>query len=494
MKHIKKLAALALAIMMLMGLAIPAAAAEETYDVTIKNAEGHTYKIYQIFTGTLSTNEDGDEMLGNLKYGADYVPEGKAAGDAAEIPDDFDPTTITPTGAGTEMTTSGKTATATGLAAGYYMVVDVTNPLPDRDTRSAVIFQVVGDTEVTSKHNTSPIVEKKIDDTNDSVDATNEIIWHDSADHDIGDAIPFKLEAVIPASIGLFREHNQAYPFTFHDTEEQGLTFQESTVVVYVLDGETKTTLTKGTDYTLDTDPSDGHTFDVVFSNLAAIDAVKAGSKLIVEYKSILNENAIIGSKGNVNEVYGEFRNFNEPTEPKLTPKDFVIAFTYKVVVNKVDENEEPLEGAEFTLEKYNAATEDWDVITRVETTEGTIFTFNGLDDGNYRLTESKTPDGYNTIVPIEFTVTATHNIEWANIDDRLTILSDLTGNVTTGEISFEKAVADGALTTDVVNQSGVVLPETGGTGTTLFYIMGGAMVLVAAILLVTKKRMSNAD
>ena len=418
MKHIKKLAALALAIMMLMGLATTAFAADETYDVTIKNAEGHSYKIYQIYTGDLAEMDidndgDMDEVLSNVLYGDDYPDTSKRG---KEVPltelENFDPSTfVLPEeqikNSGDAMTPSGTTAIATGLEAGYYMIVDVTNPLPNGDTRSAVIFQVVDDTDVFSKHNSTPIVEKKIDDTNDSTEATNTIIWHDSADHDIGDAIPFQLKATIPASIGLFREHNQAYPFTFHDTEEKGLAFSKITSV-YVMNGDVKTPL-DANNYTLVKSVQHGsehnnekHTFDVVFSDLTQIDAIQAGSVLIVEYESILTTDAIIGSKGNVNEVYGEYRNYNSPDEPKYTPKDFVIAFTYKVVVNKVDEAGEALAGAEFTLEKYNAATGEWKAIAQVETESDTVFAFEGLDDGNYRLTETETPDGYNTIKPIE--------------------------------------------------------------------------------------------
>ena len=182
-------------------------------------------------------------------------------------------------------------------------------------------------------------------------------------------------------------------------------------------------------------------------------------------------------------------------------PKDTVIAFTYKVVVNKVDENKKPLAGAEFTLEKYDAATQTWVAIKKVETEAGSVFTFKGLDDGNYRLTETVTPDGYNSIEPIEFTVTASHDIEWET-QDRLEVLNSLTGDAETGdieveeinEIKFTPIENNEGLTTDVINQSGVLLPETGGIGTTIFYIVGGLLAVGAVILLVTKKRMATAE
>jgi len=206
---------------------------------------------------------------------------------------------------------------------------------------------------------------------------------------------------------------------------------------------------------------------------------------------SELNENAILGSQGNVNKVFGEFSNLHNPDHPGFTPEDAAIAFTYKVVVNKVDENNAALAGAEFTLEKYNAATKEWDEISKVETEPGTTFTFKGLDDGNYRLTETETPAGYNSIDPIEFTVTADHDILWET-QGRTDVLNTLTGNVETGKIEFTPVVNEGSLSSDVVNKAGTVLPETGGMGTTLFYAIGGLLVAAAVILLVTKKRMAS--
>jgi LPXTG-motif cell wall-anchored protein len=128
-----------------------------------------------------------------------------------------------------------------------------------------------------------------------------------------------------------------------------------------------------------------------------------------------------------------------------------------------------------------------------VETEAGTTFTFNGLDDGNYRLTETATPAGYNSIKPIEFTVTADHDIEWET-QDRLEVLNSLTGNVTTGAIQFAATEDQGTLSSNVENKSGTVLPETGGMGTTIFYIVGGLLAVAAVVLLITKKRMSSAE
>lgn len=122
---------------------------------------------------------------------------------------------------------------------------------------------------------------------------------------------------------------------------------------------------------------------------------------------------------------------------------------------------------------------------------DGTAFTFKGLDDGDYILTETVTPATYNTIEPIRFTVTADHKITW-NGEARNTILTSLTGNVTSGTADFMPDKTEGSLTTNVVNQSGATLPGTGGIGTTIFYVIGGLLMAAAAVLLITKKRMNS--
>ena len=349
-------------------------------------------------------------------------------------------------------------------------------------------MKVVGDVSVTPKDGETTVT-KKVDDVNDSNTTQDNIEWHDSADHDIGDAIDFQLKAVITEN---YDEYDNYY-LALHDTEEKGLTFDPTTVKVYIDD----VLITTG--YKLVQDTKDGCTFEVVFENLKAT-AAKAGSEVVVLYKSVLNQDAVIGSQGNVNKVYGEFS--NNPNEESFgkTKEDTVIIFTYTVEVNKQDENNQPLSGAIFTLEKfvadaegtatYNGVKGDWTALSTVETNPDTTFTFEGLDDGSYRLTETKAPEHYNAIEPIYFDVTAEHEIEWTML--REDVLVSLTGDVTTGEISFSADKEIGELTTNVVNERGVILPETGGIGTTVFYIVGGLLVVAVLVFFIAKKRISS--
>ncbi|MEE1325876.1 MAG: LPXTG cell wall anchor domain-containing protein, partial [Streptococcus sp.] len=105
-----------------------------------------------------------------------------------------------------------------------------------------------------------------------------------------------------------------------------------------------------------------------------------------------------------------------------------------------------------------------------------------------YKLEETTTPDGYNTIKPIEFTIDADYDKE---ADDPQ--LTNLSGDVTSGVAEFDANKADGSLTAGIVNRKGSLLPSTGGMGTTILYVIGSILVLVAAVLLITKKRMDAA-
>lgn len=101
--------------------------------------------------------------------------------------------------------------------------------------------------------------------------------------------------------------------------------------------------------------------------------------------------------------------------------------------------------------------------------------TFSGLGAGKYKLTETVTPEGFNTIDPIEF------EIEF----DSATCKFDVPKN------NLIMTENDNTLYAEIVNVAGIVLPSTGGMGTTLFYIIGGILFAGAVVLLVTKKRMS---
>lgn len=488
MKGLKKLTSLMLAIALVLSISVPSFAAQNTNSLTVKNTgkADHTFELYQIFTGDVVK---GKKSISNIKWGNGVTnPTGSAEEAAKKMTDEKAALDLVKA-----LTLNNSNATKseavkpqqshkfTGLKAGYYLVKDV-DKSQNKDkledgAYTLYILKVVGEVEAETKLDV-PKVEKKVKDINDSESQT-EGEWADTADHDIGDKVSFKLEGTLPTNFDKYT----TYKYVFHDELSEGLTFEENTVVVKV-DG---TTITNGF-----TKTKTANGFDITFDDLKKVSpAVNHTSKITVEYKATLNQKAKLGSAGNPNEVYLEYSNNpNKGGEGDTgkTPKDKVIVFTYKVVVNKVDGNagaNKPLSGAQFKLEKWDAKTNAYkDAAAAVTGTGGTSFEFKGLDDGKYRLTETVTPDGYNTINPIEFNVVAKHK------DDNLT-LESLNGEALTGSIdlNFTPKLQEGALETTVVNKSGPELPETGGMGRTILYVVGAALIIGAGAILLSNRK-----
>lgn len=499
MKLFKKLASFILAFAMVMAIAMPSVVmADDNYTITITpTTSDHTYEAYQIFEGTLSN----DGKLGDIKWGNAITEDGKTAlleeykaKDAADLAEKLSKFASESDDIKAFAKKVSKylqhpktakavedTATITVDKAGYYLIKDQDNSLGKNDetkndeTYTEFILKVVKNQTVTPK-SSKPTSEKKVKDTNDSDGTTTG--WQDSADWDIGDDVPFQLKGTVAADY----DNYTVYKMTFHDHESTGLTFDKTSVEVKV-DGKVVNSgyevVTEGL--------KDGCTFEVRFANLKLIPSVKKGSTITVEYKSKLNEHAVIGSEGNPNTMHMEFSNNpndDQGGETGKTPDDKVIVFTYKTVVNKVNPDKEQLKGAKFELKK-KVGEDDWVVKAVVESNDGTTFTFSGLDDGVYRLKETQTPAGYNTMNPnpLEFTISANHE-EKAD-DPKLLKLS----GTKSGEVTFKDNLVEGSLTTDIVNKSGSELPSTGGMGTTVLYAAGTLMILAAAAFLVMKKK-----
>ena len=530
MKSTKKLLALLLSAILLLSL-LPAAFATEPgggesaggeatsstaqkFRLTITDTyPKQVFELYQVFTGTLHTEttqvggtETTTRYLSDIAFGSAWTnTTGKDISTIVEkfekkaednwnllVAENVDAPTVYKTQA---CAAGANSITFSDLDAGYYIAREVT-PLQDMDdgvTYSSVIVQVVEDANVASKHGTASS-QKKVMDTNDSTGDTTG--WQDSADYDIGDMVPFQLTAVVGSDYAKYTKE-RGYSLTFHDHESKGLTFDSTTVTAKVVNGS-DTSVIDPAQYTVSapTDREDGsHDFTIKFTNLKKIEAVQAGSKIVVEYKSQLNSGAEIGSKGNPNEMYIKFSNNpNSDTheEGGKTPVDKVIVFTFEMDVLKYDGtgNTEavPLAGAEFTLEKM--VNGKYEVIKTIGSDKAAdwggvnaLFRFSGLDDGEYRLSETKTPRGYNTAKPVEFTITATHS-EVA--DEPILIDLNCTGDGIT--VNQNKQIH-----ATVYNYRGNTLPSTGGMGTTIFYVLGSILAVGAAILLVSKKRMNGA-
>ena len=430
---------------------------------------------------------------------------------------------------------------------GYYLIVQ--SVASDKNAYSMILVSTADSTEggltVSLKRNV-PTLEKKVKDINDSNvdDAATNGDWQDSADYDLGDTVPFQLTGTMPQNIAAY----STYKYVFHDSLSKGLTLDKDSIKVYVKNGDTETELAKadaeGTSgYTVtasnDSTPAvnstektefkDATNFSVSFANLKTAKTAANGaitldkdSKIIVRYTAKVNNDAVIGSKGNPNEANLEFSNnpnYSGETQPTgTTPNDRVIVFTYEVDINKIDDSaaKKPLSGAKFKLEKkvpdlYTEGAQKgqqktdasgnklykWEQIggeiTATEVKDGSAVKsytapFQRVDDGTYRLTETVAPTGYTPIAPKEFTITANHDKDSA--DPNLTSFK-LTG-LTTSAIE-QNTNPSGIASADIVNTKGTGLPSTGGMGTVLLYVAGIAVFVLAGATLVMALRRRNA-
>ena len=503
MKKFKKIMALAIAMVMVLAMSVTAFADGETtkYSITITAPAGHTYQVFQVFTGT---PENG--QLTGLKYGANAKGNTGAAVSSTDLAAlktisgktyNNDQEKIADLEQYVDMNNpvaevASETATV-GLAPGFYVIKDTAGPVDEG--LSLYMFQVLDKNLTISAKSDKPSSVKKVQDKNDTTDTALTGL-QDSADYEIGDTIPYTLTFTLPSDYANFKK----YYVQFYDTMDAGLTYNGNAKIYY---GASDTT---GTDISaaFGTVGTAGATLKYTINDLKtgtdAQKALQAGDVIKITYEAYLNDAAKTEYDGNKNTYYVNFsRNPNESGDGKpetgKTPDDVNVVFTYKTVFEKVDEDGNELLGADFTLYKKMKDGSKVEVTTLgglggkhpIKTSSATSnqFTFKGLDDGTYVLEETKVPDGYNQMPDLEFTITAGHQIEADN-----PILETLTG--TDGaEFTFSKIdVSHGTLTTSITNKSGAVLPSTGGVGTTMFYIVGAILAVGAGILLVTRRRM----
>ena len=501
-----------------------AANADGKYTISVASGDTHTYTVYQILTGTLIA---GQSKLGNPAWGAD------AKGGENNSVNDFI-TAITADGlsnmAINDLVEAQLATNATGrgtinkttsldVVPGYYLIVDTTENLPEGDAYSLNIVAVFNDITISPKKGTTES-EKHVDDQNDS-NTSDHSELKDSADYDIGDTISYTLTMKLPEDYANYDK----YYVQFVDDMSKGLTYNGDAKIYYGATDTAGTAIGFAADSTATSDYTGGTVYKATISDLkTTATSLKAGDVITIKYTATLNENAFVGVAGNPNRYQVIYSNNpNDTGEGKTgnTPWDKNIVFTYKTVFNKVDTDQKPLTGADFTLYKKvindSEAGFEWVNVTALHTGDnaknpsktvenlttdkGTAanakFTFTGLDAGDYKLEETTTPAGYNTINPIEFTISATHELE--SNDPALTALTGADNKAThefemtaVKEGTGDDAKLTGELDADIVNGQGSVLPSTGGIGTTIFYVVGSILVVAAGVLLITKKRMSR--
>jgi fimbrial isopeptide formation D2 family protein/LPXTG-motif cell wall-anchored protein len=247
------------------------------------------------------------------------------------------------------------------------------------------------------------------------------------------------------------------------------------------------------------------------------------GTDITIEYSATINENAVTVVNNEAKLTYS-----NDPADTTATGTDnppVVRTNVYNLNINKVDSASNVLEGAEFKLYKFDSDSStklyykstldsnnkltkvDWvkekeavgnkgedgyqaAVTGDIKTTDASgAASFNGIAAGTYYLEEVKAPDGFNPLKePIEIKITeTTYDATGTATAGKLTIVTTENDGVEAGDITLDNTNT-GKMT--VTNFTGTELPETGGIGTTIFYLLGAILVIGAGVVFVTRRRM----
>ncbi|MDE6540137.1 MAG: isopeptide-forming domain-containing fimbrial protein [Ruminococcus sp.] len=424
-------------------------------------------------------------------------------------------------------TTSGEfneaVTSVSKLPDGYYVIADEeaatagTNG-EDGSAFTLGLLAVAGGSNVTASPKTDfPTVVKKVLEDDITTDDGYGAGYNDVADWDINTPVPFKIIGSVPSNIDKY-EH---YYMEFSDEMDNSFDPIESLKVE--VDG-TELTSTQYT-VTAGENAEDANDFKVIITDLKGLGlTITEDTQVTVTYTAKINvANAVIGLDGQENFVDLTYSNNpnktgngkDKPENTGKTPKDKVIVFTYETDVNKIDGNtNEPIENAEFKLAnadgtkwaivdangKFTEWVDSADAATTLKTDADGMIKVIGLDDGSYQLKELKWSDEYN--IPEEaFSVVldATTEFTQDSYGTASDVLTEIKGTVG-GENAdvLYKTVNDEqkmiGIEGQIENKKGTALPSTGGIGTTIFYLGGGAMVAVAGVFLITKKRMGKSE
>ena len=525
-KTIKKLLAALLAVAMVCAMAIPAFAYNP--GETEENLNGtHGYSAFQIFKGVISKDNptlsgvdwgqnitEPDIFLANLKNDPTIGEKFETAATAQEVLavisqwSNSDDNSIAfarvvcsylypNADAKPEPVITDHTGGINIPKSGYYLIVDTTYFNPGDYYHAYNSFFLLNVPQVPyvvpiNRKVVKPTVEKEV---YDNQDGANEAGFGSSADHAINEEFQFKLTATLPANPDRAYDYYDEYMVTFCDTLSAGITFDRWDTVV-INNG--------GADIPI---PAENYYSDASNQDLTlSIEDVKTcapglnlnnGATITVTYTAHLNEKAYVNTAGgasnteNKNSVYLIYS--NNPRSSAFfdrTPESAVCVYTYQLNNTKYHDDDtqgNELEGAGFKL--YSDADcknevelyQDGEFYYPIKNATGKEavemksaangqFNVKGLDAGTYYLKETTPPKDYNACADKKIVISATHT-------EYNVILS--------GESNLNNKIIN-------KKAGGITLPSTGGIGTTIFYVVGGGLMVGAIVLLVTKKRMEN--
>lgn len=379
--------------------------------------------------------------------------------------------------------TDGKyTATFTNLDYGYYVVAVPGATVADTNSQYAALVRVHSTSVDAEIKGALPTVDKKV-----QVNGTGK----DATDAKIGDTLTFTLTSTIPDMSAY-----NTYTFNFKDTLSKGLTFGQVTSVK--VEGA-NSPLTVNTDYTVTTPTASNNTLTVAMNDFKNKQQANAGKKITVTYTATLNENAVVGGAGNVNSAKIQYSNDPSTNGTGESEPSKVRVFTYGFTVDKYTGDQYTdaatrLAGAKFTLAPKNgtaisfvqvnagsatanavyrvAKAGETGTTTTITTPENGKVDFQGLKNGEYTLTETEAPAGYNKLASAIGVKVDGRNDGTDTTNATVTI----TYNNDNGN-DYNQTASNGVI--PVRNKSGAILPGTGGMGTIAFTVIG---VLVIAL------------
>lgn len=523
MKKAKRIFSAMLAVMLLAALlVIPASAAGE-YTITINNTD-HTYKAYQIFTGTLSGKVLSDVVWGNgvnpdallteLKSDSSPVKALFAAStnaeQAARALEKQSTATVDAfakivanhlvSSAGVESAKSGSHAVIANLEPGYYIVIDEGKG-GNEVAFSRHMVEVVANVSVTPKASAASISK--------TVSRTVDLTYTEAISASFGDTVYFKLDCKLPNHLD---DYSQYY-YEVVDTLPAGMTFNKIESVA-VVNGTESEEFDPADDYDLFQVGTSGQVITINFGDIKADISEVTGAvatptdEIVIKYSAILNTAGTLptigGSQPNKNTVKLIYSNKpNDYSSKGTTGEDAAYVYCYNVTIDKFDgATNAKLANAEFVLYRPTIGTDvqyaqvdasnnltgwttDKSQASKLTTNGEGKTMVNGIASGTYYIEETAAPASYNKLAnAIMVTVTASDS-------DNNGTLNELTGqifyNSSSDTVSADKD--NGVVTVGIANNVGAVLPTTGGIGTTIFYVIGAVLVIGAATVLVSKKR-----